>query len=77
MDDISGCTCNEELHSIVKAITPIVGYMTGIVIMEDEEKEKVRIFVGTKTAKQDVEMLLPTEHMEKISVEIVTNEKYG
>jgi len=77
MDDISGCTCDEELHNVVKAISPIVAYMNNVVIFEDSEKEKVRIFVGTNTAKQDLEMLLPEEHMKKISIEVVTDSKYG
>lgn len=77
MADIFDCSCtgSEELKAVIKEITPIVGYMMNVVIMIDDEK--VKIFVGTKTAKTDVEMLLPEKHMDKISVEIVSDEKYG
>ena len=66
MNDVAA----ESLHSLYHKVLPIIGYMTGVVVLEDEEKDLLRIFVATKTAKRDLEMLISEELMNRISIEI-------
>lgn len=61
---------SESLQKIVEKVHPIVGYMMNVVIFPDEDKDQVRVFVATKTAKEDIEMLLPDDITDRVSVEV-------
>lgn len=63
-------TIAQSLHDITHEILPIVRHMMNVVIHEDEDKDKLVIYVGTKSAKDDLEMLLPTNFGDRLVVEI-------